>query len=189
MTKNQEDLRRKLLARIHTHEHYKEAAKMDAWSVLLTKLFKQESSKDLSIDELFILLDVLNRRDWHSQYKKRYYPRAGGASGALSTAGASHAQIVQISALSSSLEFSSADLFKYVKRQTKKSVLSLNALNAADAKAVIVGLRGIEKHRKDQDMQEIKAGDLRSLTPPVGVLSAALVGKPANNTFFKKETR
>lgn len=63
MTEGQRALRKKLLARIHTHLFCKNAKKEDVWVDFLANCYGVKSSADLSIDELMNLLDVLNELD------------------------------------------------------------------------------------------------------------------------------
>lgn len=64
MTPNQKRLRFDLLKKIHCQDVYKEHFNNDFWEEYLTSMFGIGSCKDLSIKELFILLDVMEgRRD------------------------------------------------------------------------------------------------------------------------------
>ena len=59
MTKNQDVYRKQLLYRIHTNSLYKEIKRNHAWQDWLRLRFGVESSKDLSIGELNLALDIL----------------------------------------------------------------------------------------------------------------------------------
>ena len=61
MTAKQTYLRRSLLARIHQHAFTKAAKEQDAWEEFLFSMYKVSSSANLSIDELYNLIDVLER--------------------------------------------------------------------------------------------------------------------------------
>lgn len=61
MTNKQMILRRNLLARIHQHGFTKEAKNNEAWKSFLMSSYKTDSAAKLSIDELYNLLDVLNK--------------------------------------------------------------------------------------------------------------------------------
>lgn len=61
MTAKQTYLRRGLLARIHQHDFTKAAKEQDAWESFLFNMYKVSSSSKLSIDELYNLVDVLER--------------------------------------------------------------------------------------------------------------------------------
>lgn len=61
MTAKQTYLRRSLLARIHQHEFTKAAKEQSAWEGFLFNMYQVNSSSKLSIDELYNLIDVLER--------------------------------------------------------------------------------------------------------------------------------
>lgn len=60
MTKKQEYLRRGLLAKIHLHPFSQKGKELDAWSEYLLNSYGVRSSAELSIDELYNLLDVMS---------------------------------------------------------------------------------------------------------------------------------
>ena len=60
MTQKQEYLRRGLLAKIHMHPHVKQRKEFDVWEEYLLNAYGVRSCAELSIDELYNLLDVLN---------------------------------------------------------------------------------------------------------------------------------
>jgi hypothetical protein len=60
MTQKQEYLRRGLLAKIHMHPHVKQRKEFDVWEEYLLNAYGVKSCAELSIDELYNLLDVLN---------------------------------------------------------------------------------------------------------------------------------
>jgi hypothetical protein len=60
MTQKQEYLRRGLLAKIHIRPFTKQSKELDAWQEYLLNSYGVRSSADLSIDELYNLLDVMD---------------------------------------------------------------------------------------------------------------------------------
>ncbi|EOC7452628.1 hypothetical protein ACI7XY_000826 [Campylobacter jejuni] len=62
MSPKQAMLRKQLLAKIHMHKEYLYYKENNAWQDFLALRFEVLSSKDLSIDELKILLDIFDRK-------------------------------------------------------------------------------------------------------------------------------
>jgi hypothetical protein len=62
MTQKQEYLKRGLLAKIHIHPQCKQRKELEVWEEFLFGSYGERSSANLSIDELYNLIDVLDGR-------------------------------------------------------------------------------------------------------------------------------
>lgn len=136
MTEGQKALRLKLLGAIHKHEFCKQSKKMDAWSDYLSSLYGVESSSNLSIDELYNLLDILNKKTDKAITKgARVYPKDR----------ASQAQIFTMESIwkSKARDESHEAMMRFVKRVTGVVALHLTILSKIDASRVIIAMKRI----------------------------------------------
>ncbi|MDL0088149.1 phage protein GemA/Gp16 family protein [Campylobacter gastrosuis] len=146
MTKAQEIYRKQLLTRIHTHPQYKIIKENEAWSEWLELRFGVSSSKELSIKELNIVIDILNQRcNDEIDIKPDYAGR-----NILNPAKITAKQIEKIKVLASKLGWDDARLMKFINRQCKALLLYssyLNKLSKKQATSVITGLNAVLKDK------------------------------------------
>ncbi|QKF64575.1 hypothetical protein [Campylobacter corcagiensis] len=124
MTKKQRLLRNSLLARIHLHPFYKSAFEVGAWSEFLENSFKTNSSANLSIKELILLLDIMNGKDAiidEIDYKGR---------ARLNPNLATQKQITKCLSLKDELNYSDAKFREFVFKNTKKMLWKLEMINS-----------------------------------------------------------
>lgn len=145
MTRSQSMYRNRLLSIIHTHSSYKYIRDLEMWQEYLYHHFKVDSSAKLSISELNILIDLLNAKI----ASREFTPDDRGRSIIKNT----HPIISAIMAMKIELGLSDKELFKFIARQTKIVIIDINHLHILDktqAKAVIIGLKQILKHKAKQ---------------------------------------
>ena len=141
MTEAQKHLRNQLLAKIHTTPMYKQIKENDAWADFLSYRFGVESCKELSINELNIVLDILRGKNIEVE---SYEPDIAGRN-VLNPSKITQKQITQILALQDELGWSEVSLKKFILKQTK--VLNwLNDMSKQNATKVITGLKKIVKY-------------------------------------------
>jgi len=137
MTEAQKALRKNLLAKIHKHEFCKQSKAQDAWGAYLYSLYGVESSGNLSIDELYNLLDILNKKSDKAIKKgARVYPNDR----------ASQAQIFTIEKLwkEKARDKSHEAMMRFVKRVTGVVALHLTILSKIDASKVILAIQRMD---------------------------------------------
>ncbi|MFV0481867.1 MAG: phage protein GemA/Gp16 family protein [Campylobacteraceae bacterium] len=132
MTNKQKYLRRGLLATIHQHEFTKNAKDNDAWETFLQKNYRIDSSAKLSIDELYNLLDVLN---------KGSTPKITGIRPKQKTDAITIKQEMYIKELWGDKSLKSLSNFCF--RTIKKRPIRLNVLNKNEATKLILGLENM----------------------------------------------
>lgn len=146
MTKAQEIYRKQLLARIHTHPQYKIIKENEAWSEWLELRFGVSSSKELSLKELNIVIDILNqRRNDEIDLKPDYVGR-----NILNPTKISTKQIEKIKVLASKLGWDDVRLMKFINRQCNTLLIYisyLSKLSKKQATSVITGLNAVLKDK------------------------------------------
>ena len=144
MTKTQENLRKTLLAKIHTHARYKEIKEAQAWSAWLSVRFGIESSAELSIKELCLVLDIFAGNAKDGEFSPDESGRAV-VRGALSNA--QERAIVQYC---EALEWDFTRLSRFIKHQVGFYVLYLNALKKEEASKVLTGLKKVLEQKRSK---------------------------------------
>lgn len=129
MTAKQTYLRRSLLARIHQHEFTKAAKEQDAWESFLFNMYKVSSCANLSIDELYNLIDVI---------ENGAQPLIKGRRPQSKKEGMTELQETYILKLWGDRDENA--LREFCHRTVKKRPLRLNILNKSEATKVILGL-------------------------------------------------
>ncbi|MBR8466351.1 DUF1018 domain-containing protein [Campylobacter sp. faydin G-140] len=146
MTPAQEIYRKQLLAKIHTHKQYKLINENEAWQDWLRLRFGVQSSKELSIKELNLVLDILNDKVYDElNFKPDYTGR-----NILNPEKITVKQIEKIKALTSELRWNDIKLMKFVNRQCKTLLLYssyLSKLSKKQAISVITGLNAVLKDK------------------------------------------
>lgn len=141
MTKNQELLRKQLLARIHTHPKHKLLKSQEAWGSFLLFRFGEESSSALSIKELFMLCDLLSGKiaDWEEKMQDWNGRAQLHQKGSKITP----KQRAHIEHLRIELGWNLAALMRFVKRQTGEFFLNLDPCTKEQGQKIITGLRAV----------------------------------------------
>lgn len=129
MTAKQTYLRRNLLARIHQHEFTKAAKEQDAWEEFLFSMYKVSSSANLSIDELYNLIDVLERGAQPLVKGRRPQTKKEGMT-----------ELQQAYILNLWGERGENSLREFCFKTVGKRPLRLNSLNKKEATKVILGI-------------------------------------------------
>ncbi|MDL0089277.1 phage protein GemA/Gp16 family protein [Campylobacter gastrosuis] len=147
MTPKQEIFRKQLLTKIHTHHAYKTIKENDAWEQWLDVRFSVKSCKDLSIKELSLVLDILNKRaDDGVDFKQDFAGR-----NLLKDDLITQKQIEKIKALANALGWDDLKLIKFINRQCRVILLYLSYISKLSKKqgtSVITGLNAVLKHKK-----------------------------------------
>lgn len=137
MTPKQTQLRRSLLARIHSNDFTKAAKEQGAWESFLFNMYHVDSSAKLSIDELYNLIDVL---------EKGVKPIIKGNRPQTKKDGITDKQLTSILKLWG--ERGEIALREFCHKTVGKRPLCLNSLNKSEATKVILGIEymlGIKK--------------------------------------------
>ncbi|PZT47306.1 hypothetical protein B6S12_09745 [Helicobacter valdiviensis] len=143
MTKNQEIYRKQLLCKIHTHPRYKNIKQNEAWEDFLYYRFSVNSSKELSINELKILLDILEgKRKDELNLAIDFKGRAMLLSNAKS-----QKQEIYLKALLEELDMPLLSFYLLCKKTLKKTILKLEDLNKKDTTIMIMVCEKILKTR------------------------------------------
>ncbi|WDL73894.1 hypothetical protein [Helicobacter winghamensis] len=143
MTKNQEIYRKQLLCKIHTHPRYKNIKKNEAWEDFLYYRFGVGSSKDLSINELKALLDILEgKRKDELNLKEDFKGRA-----MLKDNAKSQKQENYLKALLKELDMPLLPFYLLCKKTLKKMILSFEDLNKKDTTTMIMVCEKILKQK------------------------------------------
>lgn len=129
MTPKQIHLRRSLLARIHSNEFTKAAKEQSAWEGFLFNMYQADSSSKLSIDELYNLIDVL---------EKGAQPIIKGNRPQTKKEGITDKQLSCILKLWG--DRGENGLREFCFNTVKKRPLRLNSLNKSEASKVILGI-------------------------------------------------
>ncbi|EAK2109856.1 hypothetical protein BFM12_07615 [Campylobacter jejuni] len=140
MSPKQIRLRKQLLTKIHMHKEYLYYKKHNAWQDFLTLRFEVKSSKDLSIDELKILLDIF---DGKIKDNLSFTPDLKGR--AILKKSSSTKQFFYLKALLEQNKMNIFSFYKLCKKTLKKDVFSLLDLNKKDCTTMIVVLEKILK--------------------------------------------
>ena len=144
MNTKQKRYRNNLLAKIHTHRKYKELYEAGFWSEWLYIRYGVESSKYLSIKELWEVLDILSGirpdRDYCLQdsigratllpLKKRH-----------ETQSITKNQALLIEELFNVVRYDSIKQKAFFTKQTKREIRSLQELSKEEATKIITGLK------------------------------------------------
>ena len=146
MNLKQKHYRNNLLAKIHAHRKYKEIYEAGFWSEWLSVRYGVESSKYLSIKELWEALDILSGiradRDYCLQdsigramllpLKKRHQ-----------TQKITKNQALLIEELFNILRYDSTKQKAFFTKQTNKDIQSLQELSKEEATKIITGLKRV----------------------------------------------
>ena len=146
MNLKQKHYRNNLLAKIHAHRKYKEIYEAGFWSEWLSVRYGVESSKYLSIKELWEALDILSGiradRDYCLQdsigramllpLKKRHQ-----------TQKITKNQALLIEELFNILRYDSTKQKAFFTKQTNKDIQSLQELSKEEATKIIIGLKRV----------------------------------------------
>ncbi|MDR0408691.1 MAG: hypothetical protein LBH45_07245 [Campylobacteraceae bacterium] len=165
MTQKQEYLRRGLLSKIHCHPGCKERKALEVWEDFLFSSYNVRSCSELSIDELYNLIDVMN--GWAM-------PKIGGV-----RARAKSKKIVDkakpyipnpnepltekqeacirtmwnLTPDERGLIFIDGDFGKFVKKQTGEYIIYVHNLTITQANKIITGkqyVMGLKEHKKKE---------------------------------------
>lgn len=139
MTDKQKRFRVQLLKMVHTNEMYKNLKRVEAWEDFLYVRFRVESSSELSIDELKVLVDVLNGGE------DKLGLEADNVGRAMLKDKPNMITTKQILSIESLWEQKARDktpkaLRNFIKIVTKTFPLHLNTLTKAEATKVITAL-------------------------------------------------
>ena len=146
MNLKQKHYRNNLLAKIHAHRKYKEIYEAGFWSEWLSVRYGVESSKYLSIKELWEVLDILSGRKADRDYclqdsigramllplKKRHQ-----------TQKITKNQALLIEELFNILRYDSTKQKAFFTKQTNKDIQSLQELSKEEATKIITGLKRV----------------------------------------------
>lgn len=145
MTKKQEIYRKQLLAIIHTHPFYKHAKQNDAWQEWLMLRFGVESSKELSISELNLALDILQERiDDRLGFEPDIKGRRIFKKDAIT-----QKQLKKIEVLLDVLGWDDNSARRFYYRQIGALVTNIALLNSSQATKIITGLSAVIKCEKN----------------------------------------
>ncbi len=136
MTAGQKGLRRVLLAKIHLHEFTKQSKEAGAWEEFLWSGWQANSSAELSISELYNLLDVLEGKSEPRKIGRRIKKSPQKDS----ITPAQYATILNLweeKARDKSLE----SLMRFVKRITGELYIGPHVLKKANATKVLIALQ------------------------------------------------
>lgn len=149
MSKKQEDFRKNLLAKIHTHERYKEIKQAGFWEEWVELRYGLKSAKFLSINELKEVLDIFNNK-----IADRDYMTSDSVGRAmllpLNTQTLSKKQALNIEHLLNILRYNNKQKRAFFKRQLNKDIDSIEALNKKEATKIIIGLKKIIQWDKER---------------------------------------
>ncbi|VEG62969.1 Uncharacterised protein [Campylobacter jejuni subsp. doylei] len=139
MSPKQAMLRKQLLAKIHMHKEYLYYKKIMLGKIFLALRFEVLSSKDLSIDELKILLDIFDGKikddvNFTPDFKGRLMLKKAS----------SNKQFFYLKAL---LKQTKMPIFSFYKlcKKTLKNIYSLETLSKKDCTTMLVVLEKIAK--------------------------------------------
>ncbi|GAB0173751.1 hypothetical protein NHP164001_17720 [Helicobacter trogontum] len=144
MSKKQEDFRKRLLAKIHMHERYKEIQQAGFWEEWVELRYGLKSAKFLSINELKEVLDLFNNRVADRDYMTS--DRVGRAMLlplAQKVQTLSKKQALSIEHLLNILRYNDKQKKAFFKRQINKEIDSIAALSKEEATKIIIGLEKI----------------------------------------------
>ncbi|TQR29172.1 hypothetical protein DMB92_08525 [Campylobacter sp. MIT 99-7217] len=145
MNAKQARLRKQLLAKIHMHKGYKEHIQTNSWQDFLSLTFKTTSSKDLSIDELKICLDILDGKLENFLYLE---PDIKGRA-LLYQKDSTLKQRAYLLALLELADIKYLNFLLLCKKTLKKVVLSLDELSKKDYNTMIYVLEKIVAVKKN----------------------------------------
>ncbi|TKX29494.1 hypothetical protein [Campylobacter estrildidarum] len=143
MSPKQATLRKQLLAKIHMHKEYLYYKKHNAWQDFLTLRFEVKSSKDLSINELKILLGIF---DGKIKDSLSFIPDLKGR--VILKQNGSVKQFFYLKALLKQNKMNVFSFYRLCKKTLKKDVFSLLDLSKKDYTTMIVVLEKILKTEK-----------------------------------------
>ncbi|EAH9150331.1 hypothetical protein C5O32_06880 [Campylobacter jejuni] len=145
MNPKQEILRKQLLAKIHMHKEYLYYKENNAWQDFLALRFEVLSSKDLSIDELKILLDIF---DGKIKDELNFTPDLKGRM--LLKKSSSNKQFFYLKALLEQTKMSIFNFYKLCKKTLKKDIYSLESLSKKDTTTMLIVLEKILKAKQNK---------------------------------------
>ncbi|EAH6971737.1 hypothetical protein ACU520_000297 [Campylobacter jejuni] len=140
MSPKQAMLRKQLLAKIHMRKEYLYYKENNAWQDFLALRFEVLSSKDLSIDELKILLDIF---DGKIKDDVNFTPDFKGRS--MLKKASSNKQFFYLKALLKQTKMPIFSFYKLCKKTLKKDIYSLETLSKKDCTTMLVVLEKIAK--------------------------------------------
>lgn len=151
MNIKQKNYRNNLLAKIHTHPKYKELHTSSFWNEWLQVRYGVDSSKYLSIKELWEVLDILNgiRKDRDYCLKDnigrtQLLPLIDSRGSKIT-----RNQALMIEGLLNIVRYNDIRAREFFKKQTKRDIESIQSLSKSEATKVILGLRKIASWDKN----------------------------------------
>lgn len=134
LTKKQQILRKRLLARIHVTHQCKHLKSIDAWEDFLMHRFEVTSCKDLSIDELNRVINELVKGETFTKNKPDFKGRA-----ILKNDSITQKQITYMRGLwrEKSKNKDEVSLLKFASKVIKKQYLHLHVMGQDEATRVI----------------------------------------------------
>ena len=142
MTNAQAMLRKQLLAKIHTHHHYKIVKENGAWEDFLLLRFGVESAKFLSINELYKCLDCLSGRN----DELGFAPDNEGRAMLNDDDKITPNQIKKINHLCENLGLSEVEKAKFFHHQIGALVTNISTIKRGSATKIITGLNALKKY-------------------------------------------
>jgi hypothetical protein len=166
MTPKQEYYRRALLAKIHCHPYCKERKEMEVWEDFLLNCYAVKSSAELSIDELFNLLNVINGKAEPKisgiRPRKKTKKATDKTKPYIRNEPLTEKQEACIRTMFSltpderGMCFIEGELRKFVIKQTSEPVMYVHNLTVEQANKIITGkqyILGIKQHKKKAKKQ------------------------------------
>ena len=142
---NQSEYRKRLLTLIHINPLYKQIVENGAWQEWLMLRFGVESSKELSISELNLALDILQERvDDRLGFEPDIKGRRIFKKGAIT-----QKQLKKIEVLLDVLGWDENSARRFYYRQIGALVTNLALLNSKQATKIITGLSAVIKCEKN----------------------------------------
>jgi hypothetical protein len=156
MTTRQEFLRRGLLAKIHQHPFVQQSKLVDAWEDYLSNGYGVKSSAELSINELYNLLDLLNGKvsepKVSGERARKTKSRAADNKAPITAKQEKYlTELWKLKADRRGKAFISKELAEFAKRTIGLQPLFVGDLTNAQANKLITGseyLLGIKTHKK-----------------------------------------
>lgn len=162
MNAKQKHYRNNLLAKIHTHARYKELYIASFWSEWLRVRYGVDSSKYLSINELWEVLDIFNGKRRDRDYclkdsigRAQLLPLRKKSNNPKITKD----QALMIEDMLNIVRYNDIKAKEFFKKQTKRDIESIENLSKSEATKVIIGLRKITEW--DKSLKYINNMDYR----------------------------
>ena len=150
MKAKQKRYRNNLLSRIHTHARYKELYVASFWGEWLKVRYGVESSKYLSIKELWEVLDIFEGRKKDRGYclkdsigRAQLLPLRKNSISKITKN-----QALTIEGMLNIVRYNDVKAKEFFKKQTKRDIESIEILSKSEATKILIGLRKIAKWDK-----------------------------------------